>query len=325
VVTVLQAGVVRSGNYWLYRILRAVLREAGMEHRSFLTGTEFSRPSERHFPEEDEMDFLSISRTGFSFQRRHLTWQPVGDIREYVRRCSQVWTHSRCGPRLLEIRPLFDGVIYVIRDPRDVAISLSYFAYIPLQFDAVHNYDRDPVSFLRNCFDGVLRDWVTHVGGYLRYARVLRMHVVFYERWLHAFDDELKALTDYLGMRLSDGAQHRVREEVGFATMREHHPLHLRRGTRGQWRDALDERQKAVARTIAGPMLRLLGYGDEEELPALLPRLPSPLDPAEIDRAVAHSRRTRADELRRIAAFALSDRSLRAKGRRVLNWLREGE
>ncbi|CAN5899946.1 hypothetical protein BH20GEM1_BH20GEM1_19470 [soil metagenome] len=190
------------------------------------------------------------------------------------------------------------------------------------------HFERTPESFLRHALDQELRDWVAHVGGWLSIRPRIPFHVVFYERFLHNFDAELRGLVEYLGVDLPEEALARIREEVSFRSMHGADPDHIRAGRSGQWVAALTESENAHAVAIAGPMLELLGYpmtpqGIEARRPVDLPRVPTRLDAITLEVAMARARRGPWDQVRRVAGFAFGDRSLRVKANRVKLWTRE--
>jgi aryl sulfotransferase len=330
--SILHSAIHKSGNTWLARILRRIEHHAGVEHRSWVQGHPIHSTAagwKLSYRGQADMDFLRILPGGCYWRISDLHQERVGDIEEYVRRCSIVWSHEPVVARHLEVLPLFDRIVYLIRDPRDVAVSLSRYVFTShVLTNWPPHYERTPESFLRHALDQELRDWVGHVGGWLRIRPRIPFHIVFYERLLHAFDAELRGLVGYLGVDLPEPALARIREEVSFRSMHGVDPDHVRAGRSGQWITALSERQNAHAVAIAGPMLELLGYpltprGIEAGRLVDLPRIPTSLDATALEAAMARARRGPWDQVRRVAGFALGDRSLRVKANRVKLWTRD--
>jgi aryl sulfotransferase len=229
----------------------------------------------------------------------------------------------------MEVLPLFDKIVYLIRDPRDMAVSLSRFAFTShVRRNWPAHYEKDPESLLKHALDGELRDWVAHVGSWLRIRPRIPFHVVFYERLLHDFDAELCGLLDYLEIDLPSPAIDAIRDEVSFRTMHGQDPDHVRKGRSGEWVRVFSDAQKEHALQVAGQMLDLLGYpssaagafnGRQDDLP----HFPAPLDLDRLARAIAQAERGSWDQLRRVVGFVLSDRSLRVKTNRVRLWTRD--
>ena len=330
--SILHSAVHKSGNLWLSRILRAIERHAGLDHRSFVRTHPIhatARGWKLSYSGQADMDFMRILPDGCYWRISDVHQERIADVEDYVRRCSIVWCIEPVIPRSLEVLPLFDRIVYLIRDPRDVAVSLSRFVFTPhVLTNWPAHYEPSPESFLKHALDMELRDWVNHVGGWLRIRPRIPFHVVFYERFLHDFEAELRGLVEYLGVDLPRSAVSAIGEEVSFRSMHGADPDHVRKGRSGQWVSALSGKQQAHALAVAGPMLELLGYPTapeeiEDGRPRQLPRVPATLDPARLDRAIAHARRGPLGEARRVLEFALGDRSLRVKANRVKLWTRE--
>ncbi|HET9333857.1 MAG TPA: sulfotransferase domain-containing protein [Gemmatimonadota bacterium] len=330
--SILHSAVHKSGNLWLSRILRAVERHAGLEHRSFVQTHPIhatAREWKLSYSGQADMDFMRILPDGCYWRISDVHQERIADVEDYVRRCSIVWCIEPIIPRSLEVLPLFDRIVYLIRDPRDVAVSLSKFVFTPhVRTNWPPHYEPSPESFLKHALDMELRDWVAHVGGWLRIRHRIPFHVVFYERFLHGFEAELRGLAGYLGVDLPESGMSAIREEVSFRSMHGADPDHVRKGRSGQWVSALSEKQQSHALAVAGPMLELLGYPSapdeiEDGRPRELPRVPASLDSARLHRAIAHARRGPVDQARRVLEFAFGDRSLQVKANRVKLWTRE--
>jgi aryl sulfotransferase len=330
--SILHSAIHKSGNLWLSRILRAIERHAGLEHRSFVQTHPIhatARGWKLSYSGQADMDFMRILPDGCYWRISDVHQERIEDVEEYVRKCSIVWCIEPIIPRSLEVLPLFDRIVYQIRDPRDVAVSLSRFVFTPhVLTNWPPHYERSPESFLKHALDMELRDWVAHVGGWLRIRPRIPFHVVFYERFLHDFEAELRGLVTYLGVDLPQSAMSAIAAEVSFRTMHGADPDHVRKGRSGQWVTALSEKQQSHALAVAGPMLELLGYPIapeeiEDGRPRELPRDPAIIDPNGLDAAIAHARRGPWDQARRVLEFAFGDRSLRVKANRVKLWTRE--
>lgn len=329
---ILQAGIHKSGNFWLSRILRRITHHAGWEHRSWIQRHPIhptARGWKLSYEGQADMDFLTIRPEGCYARLSNVWREPIEDVDAYVRACTHVWTHSPVVARSREVLPLFDRIVYIVRDPRDVAVSLSRFVFTRhVRTNWPDHYEESPESFLRHALDGELRDWVCHVGGYLSIRPEIPLHVVFYERFLHAFDAELRGLLAYLEIDLPDAAIDAIRREVSFETMHGRNPDHVRKGRSWQWARQLSEPQKELALELAGPLLELLHYPTADTPAAApvpledLPRLPEAIDAERLELAVDRARRGPLDEVRRVWGFLRSDRSLKVKANRVRLWTR---
>jgi aryl sulfotransferase len=329
--SILHSGIHKSGNFWLSQILRRITHHAGWEHSSWVQRHPIHATAstwQLSYAGQADMDFMRILPKGCYWRISDVHQELIEDVEEYVRRCSIVWCLEPIIPRSLDVLPLFDKIVYLVRDPRDIAVSLSRFVFTShVQRNWPPHYEKDAASFLRHALDGELRDWVAPVGDWLRIRPRIPFHVVFYERLLHDFDAELRCLLDHLAIDLPERAIDSIREEVSFGTMHSKDPDHVRKGRSGQWVEVLSEGQKQHALHVAGGMLELLGYPATDEFqasnPGELPRLPHGIDPQRLERAIAQAERGPWEELRRVVGFAFGDRSLRVKANRVRIWTRD--
>lgn len=322
----LQGGVAKSGNLWLYRVLDCVFRQAGWERRRFIQNHPIyaqAQTWELSHRDQADVDWLEIKPDGCWCRISSMFREPIADMDAYLRQCSHVWTHSPICARSFEVLPKFDRIVYIIRDPRDAAISMSHFVFTPhVQRRYPPHHEKSPEKFLTHALDGSLRDWVFHVGGYLRQRTAQRIQVVFYERLLHAFDSELGELLEYLGVRLDRTAFEAVRKEADFRNMKTENPNHVRRGQSGGWREVFSAAQKQQAESIASRMLLLLNYPVGDAPGDALPHLPIDASPALVEEAMTQARRNLGGEMKRVYDFLVSDRPPRAKVKRVRDWTR---
>jgi aryl sulfotransferase len=322
---ILQAGVPRSGNLWLYRILQYVAKRAGVEPRSFIR----THPAHARFrselsgfSDEADIDFLHIGKRRSAYWLSSIVYEPIENLDAYLRATTHVWTHSAFCERSRAVLPRFDKIIYLIRDPRDQAISLSRYAFTPGMLRANPHYEKSPDSLLANNLDEWLRSWVLHVGGYLKVKDELRIHVISYEHLLHEPEPALRRLLEYLEVDASAALLEEIMSHVSFSAMKSRDPLHVRQGESGQWRDVLTESQKGQADRIAGSMMRLLGYPRSDGPALTLPSLDARLTTRELEQAESAAHRSVRDEMGRVRSFLFGDRPFRAKLQRLRNRVR---
>ena len=316
--SVLQAGVPKSGNLWLYQILESVWAEAGLERRRFITGHPIyqqARSWPLSYPEQASVDVLDFER-GRAFCRISSRFrEEVRDLAGYCARASHVWTHAAISGADLPQLGRFDRIVYILRDPRDVAISMARFAFTPYMQEHFPHRSRSPEAYLGRHLTKLAKYWVQHVGSWLRQRNSLPLHFVCYERLLADLDGELRCLLQFLRLELDDAARQRVQAAVGFEAMRASRPNHLRAGQSGGWRAALSAVQVAEVGAIAAPMLRLLGYPADASSPVELPAVPARIEPAALAAATAAAQYTTAELWR--------DRAGQARGqlRQAFAWL----
>ena len=294
-----QIGVAKSGNLWLYRILEKVQEYSGMNRKSFIRNhpiAPIARTWKMGFPGQSEIDYISISPYGCIFNIGSIFNMPIDNLDEYLNQCSLVWVHSHFCEKTQEVLRKFDKIVYMIRDPRDIAISMAKYSFTPYRLKHFPHRETNPKSWLANNLADSLIAWVKHVGAYLKYQEKLKIHVLFYERLLHRFNDEMQLLLDYLGVNLSKEQIDQIAKETSFETMKKNHSNHLRKGQYGEWTEVLTPQQKDLSKQIAGPLLKLLNYPIEEPKPERenkldFPQLAHPVKIQAVERAISHAQR----------------------------------
>ncbi|MGD1921548.1 MAG: sulfotransferase domain-containing protein [Pleurocapsa sp.] len=317
----LQAGVPKSGNYWLYSIIKNIFTEAEKEHRSFIQQhpiQEQAKNWQLSFAGQSSMDFLAMEG-GKSYCRISGVFkEEIADIDNYIKHCSQVWTHSPLSSLSKSILPKFNKIIYIIRDPRDVAISYSKFAFTEHKLkNGSPHYEQNPEAYLENRIEELPRHRVQPVGGYLKYQTELNIYPIFYERLLNDFDRELAQLLAYLEIELDTVQIAQIKHNVAFKTMKQQSPKHLRKGSSGQWQEKLSNHQKQKIEQVAAPMLDLLGYSLNERTK---PYLPERINQAVLNHAIATSERSSLEQVQRFYQFLSSQRTISAKANLAKDW-----
>src|SRR5690606_36462130 len=118
----------------------------------------------------------------------------------------------------------------IIRDPRDRAVSASRYYTNAYMLKYYPQEERDPQGFLDRHFDALMTEWVWHVFDHLRLAESSHIHLLFYERLLKDFQEELSRLLAYLELELNAAQRTSLEEAVHFDTLKRENPNHLRKG-----------------------------------------------------------------------------------------------
>ena len=244
---ILQIGYPKSGSYWLWKILDSILRCASLERKSFIQTHPFYptfKTWELSFPEQAGIDFIEIRPGGLFYNVIPFLRLPIENLSEYLDKTTHVWTHSSFNPGSVEVFSQFEKIVCIIRDPRDSAVSFANFAWTPFMLKFAEGKPQDRQRFLKNGLRGYLNGWVNHTGSYLLMKNIFRIHIVFYERLLDAFDEELDKILCYLGVPLPLETKRLVKQEACFDRMKAASPHHVARGRAGRWHDELTAIQK---------------------------------------------------------------------------------
>lgn len=290
----IQVGRAKSGNAWLYTILRSILIEAGLWRGSFVETQEIYEQAKRwplSIETQASCDVIDITPGGCYWRIANKYRRRVDDFNSYARKSSLVWTHSRFCRKTPEVISLFQNCFYICRDPRDVAVSMAHFvetAYMQ-KFRQVR-CATDADTYLRRRLRHSVASWVEHVGEHLLWKDDLKLHWIFYERLRENFDHELTSILSHMNIALSSVQRERVRKAASVETMKRSNPGHVRQGKSGGWRTKLTEEQKNTVVRIAGPMLQMLGYASDKDEIAATCLYPETESKERIRCAVMHGR-----------------------------------
>jgi aryl sulfotransferase len=277
-----QAGVDKSGNYWLYRIIRLLMDEAEIPRKSWISQDpifQIAKDWELSFPGANELDVITWDQTpARAYRNPSYAAQPlrdrsyyycvipmyrrrIQDLDAYVEANSHLWTHAPWQDDLpAHLLNKIDKAVYIVRDPRDVLVSGAHFvdsAYCRREF----GLPRIPLPerferLIVNC-----PEWAVHVAGWIAHAEQAGMHVVSYEGLATDLRFQLRRLADYLELGLSDAQIERVEQQVAFDSMKSSTQTeHVRKGVMGNWKNELPAHVASQAANVLDPLLTLMGY-----------------------------------------------------------------
>ncbi|WPP52627.1 sulfotransferase domain-containing protein [Catalinimonas niigatensis] len=271
---ILQAGVAKSGNYWLYTLLQCIIKEANIKNKSYIK-TEPIYPIAKNWnlstKNQVDENVMDITNTGCFYRISSIYRRKIINVEDYVNQNTLVWTHSPFCSESKTVFPVFDKRVYIIRDVRDVMISMSKFMFTPyMQTHYPTEFDSAD-KFLENNVIRQAKSWANHVTSYLKYKDHYDVHIIFYERLLKEFDEELKKLLDYLNINLSQQQMNSISQEVSFDQMSKQNPSHVRKGGLYGWKKHLSSSQNISILNCIKPVLCALNYppnfSDEDYLP----------------------------------------------------------
>jgi aryl sulfotransferase len=276
---ILQAGLHKSGNLWIHETIKKALKLAGKNTTPFVTQHAKLNPNTSNESKNslfghdviDIEDYKMYARISLSNQL------PIDDLSTYISSSSLVWTHSLVTPLSQKVYSQFDKVIYIIRDPRDAAVSMAHFT----QTDARKQQFKNPDHYLQKKLAQNIRQWMRHVAEHIELSDKVNMHFVFYERFLTTFDQELRALLDYLEVDLTQAQIDELTKEVSFDEMKKKRPNHVREGGSYKWIKTLAPNHQKSVLKIAQPLLTALNYPLNTLQLDQLPSKPDHLTPQE--------------------------------------------
>jgi len=265
---ILQIGTPKCGNFWLYKIIQGILIRSGQNKPNFIEQQpiyQLAKTWELNYPEQAQIDMVDITDLQTSYRISSIYRMPIENMESYVSKTGHVWTHSPICKASKGVFRHFDKKLYIIRDPRDRAVSAANYYCSPYMLKYFPQPEKDPEKYLKHHFEGLMKDWVWHVFDHLRFSRELNLFILYYESFLIDFQQELSRLLDYLEVELSDADKQDLERDMSFASMKEQNPKHLKKGIFGYWKEQLTLAQQKKAEVIAGPLLERLGYNDLEK------------------------------------------------------------
>lgn len=169
-------------------------------------------------------------------------------------------------PRVLKSHEYFDPryqrVIYLVRDPRDVAVSYYHYHIKISRFDETYPIDRFVYRFVTGDLDRY-GSWGEHVGSWLGARQDTETFLLLaYENLLERLEEGLRRLARFLGIEVDDFRLGQVMELSSAVNMRQ-----LERREADVWRPTQQSRKDR-------PFVRLARAGGwHTELPVESVRL----------------------------------------------------
>ena len=213
------------------------------------------------------------------------------EIRELLPIGLREWAHTPNTPRFVKVhdasgltrdgKPLFPqdvthGVIHLVRDPRDIVISLRHHRGSTL--DATIQRLNDPQEWVAKGHRGIgaqvpqyLGDWTTHTRSWLESP--LRRLTLRYEDMLAKPLDCFRQVVEFCGLPLDEAHLTQAVSATSFASLKakelaegfRERPADasapfFREGRAGGWKDVLSVAQIDAIVTTHGDMMRHFGY-----------------------------------------------------------------
>lgn len=261
---VLQAGLAKSGNYWLYSIIRRLQEAAGRSPRGWIVRHPIQAEARRwnlSFGGQHLIDVLDIEADGLYGRISSRFRERIENEEEYFSKVAHVWTHSEVTERTGEVLDRFDRIVYVLRDPRDVAVSMSRFLFTPYMRKFYPHRWPSPTVYLVATLGRRASMWRRHVSGYLSKVRAHSIHVVAYEAMRVHPVREIARLAAYLDVDITEEEIHRIAKGTSLPVMRRsQRGSHVRRGEVFGWRDVVGRAQNLRVLLHAAELMDALGY-----------------------------------------------------------------
>ena len=251
---ILQTGVPRSGNFWLYSILEELYSLSGITLGKFISSQHIPSTIHENFYEQSKVDALNCNpRNGQCYWRISSQFKSkIDDLEDYLAAAEHIWTHSPYHRHLNLVLSSRTKIVYIVRDPRDTLVSKSHFQ--------TRKTGISSADFIRKYGQGELRRWRLHTASYLLAASTYDIHFIRYEDLLQNFAAAVHELIRYLELPLGAAATQSLEGNLSFNRMQPASPRHLRRGTSGQWKEDLAKLPVRLNLDELSPVMQYFGY-----------------------------------------------------------------
>jgi hypothetical protein len=265
----------KSGNTWLRAALQSLGRGGGQADLGALRAFAPVAAARDAFDEELDVESSDFAQDQIERLRpRFHEMQAARGDGLLVRKVHDAWTLTSDGV------PLFPphatrSAVYLVRDPRDVAVS--YAAHVDVSIDRAIATMNDPGAavFPGNSPQPQLRQrlltWSMHVASWIDDA-IPKPLVVRYEDMLIDMASQLARIAAHLELDVTPGIVARAAAATrldalqaaeahdGFSERPAHMPRFFRRGEAGAWRDVLSEEQARRVVRDHGVVMSRVGY-----------------------------------------------------------------
>lgn len=275
-IKILQSGVPKSGNYWLYTILRGLIDKSSFEYSSYIEDNpiyEIARKWSLSQDNQAEVDALDIlpGRIVNRISRIYEMSLTDSEVDDFLEKTTLSWTHSKFYKQCLDFYKRYDKIVYIVRDPRSVALSSAKFQSKEYSVRHLGTKGQDPSIYLTKNFEMMLYVWASEIISFLEIQNDLDIKVVYYEDLKRHTFEEIKSIAEYLEISISDEEVENLSSQVSIDNMRKKNPEHVRKGDMYEWKKSLTLSQKIKTDLILGPILKSIGYPDRNgSYPALL-------------------------------------------------------
>lgn len=263
-ISILQAGVPKSGNYWLWTLIQAALRRAGVEIRSYVRGHPIqavARTWHLSFPEQADLDFIRVRANDDFMEVLPRYAEKITDIDRYVAAVTHCWTHSPVsGPRAEQTLARFGRRVYLVRDPRAVIASRARYDVSAYKRAEFGDLPATAAESLERAVDAEPARWLDNVSSWLRFAERQPVVIVRYEDLRQDFEATCGRLLRDLGLPHDPAAVEFVGAAGALDAMRQGAPKHVGDGAVDGWRALLTDAHLARLPTEVLTLAASLGY-----------------------------------------------------------------
>jgi len=261
---IVQSGLAKSGNYWLYNIIREIIssKEDFKPYIHSLPIYPFLENLDLSTNDQADVDVLDFNSKSVSHRVSSFYNMPLvpDEASSFISSSPLIWTHSKLNLTNLHYKE-FDKVVYIVRDPRSVAISLAHFLMTPYMKKYYYRGYESYEEALEGIFIQQMEAWYRHIYSASQFNIQRSVYVVFYENLLLDPKSGVRELAQYLEYDLPERTVREIVNKTSLQTMSKRNPSHVRSFKKKKgWEELLSANQKKYCKNRLGCILETLGY-----------------------------------------------------------------
>ena len=249
----------KSGNTWLRMFLKSYFLKPGEKFN--LNGSILDSFKAQGFPDQETLDRLKVDYN--KFEEIVKNWEAMQDYINLNKRTNFIKTHSamcKVGPYQFTSSRNTKGGIYVVRDPRDVIISLSDHMGLDHEqtfhhMSSSYNFEH-PLSNNRGYKKSLMGSWSDHYKSWKNYKSCKILIIKYEDMFLNELNtftkvinylnevDETKFNKDKLEKAIKQTQfkeLQKLEKAEGFSEKRRGE-LFFRKGKIGGWKDEVSSK-----------------------------------------------------------------------------------
>ena len=270
------ASYMKSGNTWVRSIICSLLNSGNFQLEDlkaiklFSQETYFSKLSNIKYQENGNLDFSYVSHNWINAQKL-INDSESKDIKFFK-------THNIRGKinnNYFTDESVCRGFIYLIRDPRDIAISLA--KHMDINIDAAIDIMLFQKNFVTNVFkvNEAVCTWKMHTESWINFKSVPRL-IIRYEDMVKKNEHAVKQICEFIKILYNNEIHfdktiidktltqtnfnnlQKLEKENGFVESTKDN--FFRKGLSGQWKNILTKKQIDLFQNQLGNYMKILGY-----------------------------------------------------------------
>lgn len=270
----------KSGNTWLRSFLSALLYDGKVDINNLRVGSTYSSK----VVVEEFLDLCADDLLPKEIEvYRKIAYQYYSDIsdKELFVKIHDAFTNSEIDNEPLIPIECSRLVIYIVRNPLDVALSFANHNGVDYQeaIDKTINNTEASLGKNHKSTDELYQfmgDWSMHVNSWLN-QNIIPVHLVRYEDMKSNSFETFKGITKAVGLKVTDDQILRAIEATEFDKLREQEKqkgFHIKaipsstffhKGETGRWKSELKQQQITQIYSAHSVMMKKLGYSNTEK------------------------------------------------------------